>query len=97
MPSLLRHRASVETALKQFAPAERDARRALQLLLQRARPGEFSQSTGLAYLTLARCLAAQGSDAEARAMAQHAADQLEKSVGADHPDTRSARDLAAGA
>ena len=97
LPSLLRHRASVETALKQFAPAERDARRALELLLQRARPGEFSQSTGLAYLTLARCLTAQGSDTEGRAMAQQAADQLEKSVGVDHPDTRSARDLAAGA
>jgi hypothetical protein len=29
-------------------------------------------------------------------MAQHAADQLEKSIGADHPDTRSARELATG-
>ena len=30
------------------------------------------------------------------AMAQQAADQLEKAVGADHPDTRSARELATG-
>jgi serine/threonine protein kinase/tetratricopeptide (TPR) repeat protein len=97
LPSLLRHRASIETSLRQFAPAESDARQALQLLLQQTRAGEFSQATGRAYLTLARCLAAEGRDAEGRAMAQHAADQLEKSIGADHPDTRSARELATGA
>lgn len=94
LPSLLRHRASIETAAGQFAPAESDARQALQLVLQQTRPGEFSQSSGKAYLTLARCLAAEGRDTESRAMAQHAADQLEKSIGADHPDTRSARELA---
>jgi tetratricopeptide (TPR) repeat protein len=97
LPSLLRHRASIETSLRQFAAAEGDARRALDLLLQQTRAGEFSQATGQAYLTLARCLAAEGRDAEGRVMAQHAADQLEKSIGADHPDTRSARELATGA
>jgi eukaryotic-like serine/threonine-protein kinase len=97
LPSLLRHRASIETSLRHFAAAEGDARRALDLLLQQTRAGEFSQATGQAYLTLARCLTAEGRDAEGRVMAQHAADQLEKSIGADHPDTRSARDLATGA
>jgi len=96
LPSMLRHRASIETSLRQFAPAESDARRALGLLLQQTRAGEFSQATGQAYLTLARCLTAEGRDAEGRAMAQHAADQLEKSVGTDHPETRSARELATG-
>jgi serine/threonine protein kinase/tetratricopeptide (TPR) repeat protein len=96
MPSFLRHRATIETALGEFAPAESDAREALQLLLQRIRPGEFSQSTGRAYLTLARCLRAQGKDADGRAMAQLAADQLEKSIGVGHPDARAARELAKG-
>jgi eukaryotic-like serine/threonine-protein kinase len=96
LPSMLRHRASIETVLRQFAPAENDARRALQLLLQQTRAGEFSQATGQAYLTLARCLAAEGRDAEGRAMAQQAAAQLEKAVGVDHPDTRAARELAMG-
>jgi len=96
LPNLLRHRASIEISLRQFAPAESDARRALQLLLQQSRPGEFSQWIGQAYLTLARCLTAEGREAEGRATAQRAADQLEKSVGADHPDTRSARELATG-
>jgi tetratricopeptide (TPR) repeat protein len=96
MPTMLRHRASIETTTKQFALAESDARQALQLLLQQAHPEDVSQSIGHAYLTLARCLTAQGRGAEGRAMAQHAADHLEKSVGADHPDTRSARELAMG-
>jgi eukaryotic-like serine/threonine-protein kinase len=96
LPSLLRHRASIEISLRQFAPAESDTRRALQLLLQQTRPGEFSQSIGEAYLTLSRCLMAEGREAEGRATAQQAADQLEKSIGADHPDTRSARELATG-
>jgi tetratricopeptide (TPR) repeat protein len=96
LPAMLRHRASIETSLRQFATAESDARRSLDLLLQQTRAGEFSQATGQAYLTLARCLTAEGRDAEGRVMAQHAADQLEKSIGADHPDTRSARELATG-
>ena len=96
LPSMLRHRASIETSLKQFAPAESDARRALDLLLQQTRPAEFSQAIGQAYLTLARCLTAEGREAEGRAAAQHAAEHLEKSVGTDHPDTRSARELATG-
>ena len=97
LPNMLRRRASVETALRQFAHAESDAQQALQLLLEQSRPGEFSQSTGLAYLTLARCLVAEGRESEARVMAQNAVDQLTKSIGANHPDTRSASDLAAGA
>ena len=94
LPSLLRHRASIETTLKQFEAAEADARRAVDLLLQRAEPGEISQATGEAYLTLARCLAAKGRDADAQAMARRAANQLQRSIGPDHPDTRSAKALA---
>jgi tetratricopeptide (TPR) repeat protein len=96
IPSLVRHRATIEMALGQFPAAESDARQALQGFLQQARPGEFSQSTGHAYLTLARCLIAEGQDAEGRAMAKNAADELTKSIGADHPDTRSALELASG-
>jgi tetratricopeptide (TPR) repeat protein len=96
LPKLLGHRATIETALGQFAQAEGDARQALQLLLQQTRPGEFSQSMGQTYLTLARSITAQGRYMEGRAVAQQAADQLEKSIGAQHPDTRSARQLAMG-
>ncbi len=94
LPNLLRYRAAIETAAGQLAPAESDARRALALLLAQPRPGDFSLSAGEAYLTLARCLNTLGRTTEASDMAAHAADQLEKSVGADHPDTRAARELA---
>ena len=33
---MLRHRATIETTLRQFAPAESDARQALQLLLKQS-------------------------------------------------------------
>lgn len=94
LPNMLRRRAAIEADAGQAQDAESDARRALTLLLAQAQPGEFSLFAGQAYLTLARCLNAQGHRAEARDMATHAADQLEKAVGADHPDTRAARELA---
>jgi tetratricopeptide (TPR) repeat protein len=97
MPNFLFHRATVEITLGGLAPAEKDARQALDMLLREAKPGEFSQFTGQAYLTLARCLAAEGHGGEARIMARRASDQLEKSVGPDHPDTQTARTLASGA
>lgn len=97
LPSMLRHRAAVEVTLRQYASAERDARHALGLLLHQTRTGEFSQATGQAYLMLARCLVAEGRDADGRAMARQAADQLEKSLGSDHPDTRAALELMSNA
>jgi eukaryotic-like serine/threonine-protein kinase len=96
LPSFLRHRASIETRLAQFSSAESDARRSLQLLLTQSRPGEFSLSMGQSYLTLARCFAAEGEAAQGQQMAQLAAEQLEHTVGAEHPDARAARQLAAG-
>jgi serine/threonine-protein kinase len=96
LPNMLRRRASIETTLKLFEPAEADARRALDLFLQRVQSGEVSHSAGLAYLTLARCLMVQGRATEAREMARRAADQLRKTIGADNPDTRSAQELAGG-
>lgn len=97
LPNLLRHRAALELAAGQLAAAESDARRALTLLLAQDRPGDFSLYAGQAYLTLAHCLHALGRSAEARDMAAHAADQLEKSIGTDQADTRAARELAGSA
>jgi len=93
LPMLLIHRASIETDAGRLQPAENDARRALVLLQAGAQPGDFSMSTGRAYLTLARVLSAEGKPSEARREAQRAAQQLEQAVGADHPDTRAAEGL----
>ena len=63
-----------------------------------ADPGSSSQSTGQAYLTLARCLEAQGRDTEKGAPWRNMPRiSWKKSIGSDHPDTRSARELASGA
>jgi hypothetical protein len=67
---------------------------ALDLIQKNTPPGTFSYRTGRAYLYLARVLKAQGKEEEARAAAQNAADHLQSAAGADHPDARSARQLA---
>jgi hypothetical protein len=44
-------------------------------------------------MRLARALSAEGKDEEARTAARTAAEELEKAVGLDHPDTRTALEL----
>jgi len=46
-----------------------------------------------AAMRLARALSAEGKDEEARTAARTAAEELEKAVGLDHPDTRTALEL----
>ena len=93
LPTLLMYRASIEIDAGQLQSAENDARHALALLQAGAQPGDFSMSTGRAYLTLARVLSAEQRPSEAHREAQRAAQQLEKAVGADHPDTHAAEAL----
>ena len=93
LPSLLTHRATIELAAGDLPAAEADARRALGLFEDESWPGDYSSYTGGAYLTLARVLTAEGKDGEAREAAQAAEKQLEKAVGAGHPDTLAARAL----
>jgi serine/threonine-protein kinase len=93
LPALLVRRALIETDATHPLPAEHDARRALALLQAAAQPGDYSSSTGLAYLALARALNAAGRASEARAAADEAVEQLQKALGADHPDTRAAQEL----
>jgi len=86
-------RASIETDAGQLPPAEQDVRRAVALMQSEAQTGDFSSSTGRAYLTLARTLSAEGKGEQARAAARVAADQLQKALGSQHPDTRAAEEL----
>lgn len=97
LPMLLVHRASIEADALQLLPAQRDATQALALLQYGAPPGDFSSFTGYAYLSLARALGAQGRAAEAASAGQHAVEQLARALGADHPDTRAARELSQSA
>lgn len=74
--------------------AESDARMSLALA-QRARGGvPYSSRVGQASLLLARILSRQGEVDQARAAARMAADHLSRTVDADHPWLRQARELA---
>jgi hypothetical protein len=64
------------------------------LLKSDAQPNSFSSTLGYAYLARARALDAQGKHGDARAAAVSASENLEKCLGSDHPDTRSAVQLA---
>jgi eukaryotic-like serine/threonine-protein kinase len=93
-PGFLTRRSTIELAAGNMEQSVADANRALSLLLSKAEPGSFNNKIGYAYLALARALDAQGKHDEARTAAKSAFEHLEKSVGADHPETRSARQLA---
>jgi serine/threonine-protein kinase len=93
LPILLDRRAALELKIRRPDQASADAAQALSLLQASAQPGTFSSTLGRAYLTMGRALQAQGKAAEARAAAQSAVEQLQDTLGSDHLDTRSARQL----
>lgn len=93
LPTFLTYRADIELAAQQVQPADADLHRALDLLLAGAQPGDYSVYVGRAELSLARVLSSEGKTADARRMAQLAAQQLTKAEGEDHPETRAALEL----
>jgi tetratricopeptide (TPR) repeat protein len=96
LPILLTHRAEIELAAAQLAPASSHARQALALLTTTAQPGDYSVYAGRAELTLARVLAAGGESSESRRAANRAVQHLTKAEGADHPETLAAVRLSSG-
>ena len=93
LPILLTYRAGIELDARQLSPrTPTPARRSRCSRRERSRV-TIASYTGRAYLTLARVLNAEGRASEADSAALHAAQQLEKAVGADHPETRSAAEL----
>jgi serine/threonine protein kinase len=93
-PGFLTRRSAVELAAGNPDQAVADSSRALTLLLPKAEPGSFTSKIGLAYLAQARALDAQGRHDDARSAARSAFENLEKSLGPNHPETGSARQLA---
>jgi tetratricopeptide (TPR) repeat protein len=94
LPILLIRRSSIKLQLGDPDDAAADAARGLSSLKETSEPGTYSNIVGRAYLTLARALLAQGKGEEARAAARSAAEHFQSTIGVDHPDTRSARQLA---
>jgi eukaryotic-like serine/threonine-protein kinase len=94
-PGFLLNRSSIELVSGALDEAVADANRALTLVKSNAPPDSFSSTLGSAYLALARAQDAQGKHDDARAAAILASENLERSLGSEHPDTRSAMQLAA--
>jgi tetratricopeptide (TPR) repeat protein len=94
LPIALMRRSTVELAASRPGPAADDAQRAVNLLAATNAPGTYSSNTGRAYLCLGRALDSQGKHDEAKAAFGSAAEQLENTLGADNPDTVTARLLA---
>lgn len=95
LPRLLIRRSVVELAAGRAAEAAADAKRAIDLLQPGIAPGKYSSHLGNAYLALGRALQAQGKSEEARSAFRSAAENLQNTLGSDHPDSRQARQLAA--
>ncbi len=96
LPTLLVRRSGLELELRHAGEAAADAGRALTLLQAAAQPGPLTGNVGRAYLALGRALAQQGKPDEARAALRSAVEHLQGALGPDHPDTRTARQLAEG-
>jgi serine/threonine-protein kinase len=93
VPALYIHRSSIDLAMGHADQAEADANLALGALHADQSSGGVSSKVGQAYLAQARALAAEGKITQARTAASQALTQLQGSVGPDHPDTQSARQL----
>lgn len=94
LPELYIDRSAIDLALGHGNEAEGDAARALAALHANDGASDVSSKLGRAYLAQARALALEGKSAQARTAASQALVQLQGSVGPDHPDTHSARQLA---
>ncbi|MBZ5549204.1 MAG: serine/threonine-protein kinase [Acidobacteriia bacterium] len=94
LPAVYLRRAKVELQAGRPDVAATDVALALHLLQKDLPSPTLSSKSGRAYLLLARVLMAQGKTDEARAAARTAVEHLQSTLGPDHPDTRSARQLA---
>ena len=94
LPGLLTNRATIQLAASQADRAAVDATRAIHLLSSAIKPGTYSSVLGNAYLALGRALSALGKANDARLAFRSAAENLQNTIGPDHPDTRMAQRLA---
>ena len=96
LPRLLTRRSVIQLAAGRPNEAAADASRAIDLMRPTVNPGEFSCHLGDAYFALGRALQRQGKSEEARAAFRSAADNLQNTLGPEHPDFLEARSLAEG-
>jgi tetratricopeptide (TPR) repeat protein len=90
----LRRRSGLSLKLGRVSEAVSDAARARDLLQQVIPPGSQVSTLGRVHLALAVALHAQGRHTEARNSSRAAVEHLESALGPDHPETRTARQVA---
>ena len=95
LPPILLRRSELELRTGLLEEARADAARALSLAQTRYEPGTHSSWRGRSFLALGRALQAGGRLGEARPALASAVEDLEPSLGPDHPDTQDARQRAA--
>ena len=91
--SILISRSGINRKMGRIDAALIDARRALELLKASEMDTEPSSDRGHAYLELGRALNANGDFEEAHSALRMAGDQLQRTLGANHPDTQAAEQL----
>lgn len=94
LPILRGRQSDLDLRLGQPDQAAADAAAELSLAQKNVEPGQYSAKVGHAYLDLGMALRAQGKADEARSAFRSAADHLERTLGPDHPDSRTVRQLA---
>ena len=97
IPIFLTNRSNIERLLGRAADAVADANQALTQLQQAAQPATFSCDIGRAYIALGLADQAQRrdkADEDSRLAFRSAATHLGNTLGPNHPDTRSALQLA---
>jgi serine/threonine-protein kinase len=93
LPILLNRRAAIEVEAGQPNKAKIDADRSLSLLQASLGSDAFSVHIGAAQMALGRALLAQGESQEAQVAFRSAMEHFEQTLGPDHRDTRTARQL----
>jgi tetratricopeptide (TPR) repeat protein len=93
LPTLLIGRSDIELKAGRADSAAADASRAVSIVQQTLQPGAFSCIQGRAFLALGRALHAQSKSDEARVAFRSAVENLQPTIGPDHPDTRNARQM----
>jgi eukaryotic-like serine/threonine-protein kinase len=93
LPSLLIRHSQVALAANQPDVALSDANRALSLLQNAVPANAFSCNLGRAYMAKGHALQALGTTQEAQVSFQSAAEQLENTLGREHPESRAVAEL----
>jgi serine/threonine protein kinase len=93
VPRCLTRRSLILLDMGRLDEARHDADRAVGITRNSNTAGPGTSGLGRAYFALGRVLLAQGKHDEARAAVSSAIEHLTASIGAEHPETRQARQL----